>query len=157
VAAGNRLTVASTGPAASVLRIGPHEFYAADPAVAFFPMHFRFLPDGAVELLNGGRWFRRPGPALPGAPPPAAWLAYPGHYRAQLPYYSNLRIVIRQGALLLLTPEGNEEPLVPLEHGEFRVGRDVRSPERLKFGEIVSGRALRLNLSGTEYYRTTTP
>ena len=139
------------------MRIGPDEFFADDPAVAPFPIRFRFLSDGAVELLSGGRWFRRPGLALPGSAPPAPWLAYPGHYRAQLPYYSNYRVVIRQGVLLLLTPEGYEETLVPLGHGEFRVGQDVRSPERLRFGEIVSGRALRLNLSGTEYYRTTTP
>lgn len=157
VAADDRLTLASTGPAASVVRIGPDEFYPDDPAVAFVPLHFRFLPDGVVELLSGGRWFRRPGPALPGTAPPAAWLAYPGHYRAQLPYYSNYRIVIRQGSLLLLTPEGDEEPLVPLGHGEFRVGQDARSSERLRFGEIVSGRALRLNLSGTDYYRATSP
>ena len=70
----------------------------------------------------------RPGPALAGPAPPAPWLAYPGHYRAQLPYYSNYRVVIRQGVLLLLTPEGYEETLVPLGHGEFRVGQDVRSP-----------------------------
>lgn len=157
VAAGNRLSLAGTGPAVSVVRLGPEEFFADDPAVAPFPIRFRFLSDGVAELLNGGRWFRRPGPALPGTAPPAPWLAYPGHYRAQLPYYSNYRVVIRQGVLLLLTPEGYEEVLVSLGHGEFRVGQDVRSPERLRFGEIVSGRALRLNLSGTEYYRTTTP
>ena len=139
------------------MRIGPDEFYAEDPAVSRFPIRFRFLPDSTVELISGGRWFLRPGRALPGDRPPSAWLAYPGHYRAQLPYYSNYRIVIRQGVLLLLTAEAFEETLVPLEHGEFRVGNDARSPERLRFGESVSGRALRLNLSGTDYYRSTTP
>ena len=157
VAADDQLTLESDGTPTPVLRIGPEEFYAEDPAVTRFPIRFHFLADGAVELLSGGRWFRRPGPALPGPRPSAAWLAYPGHYRAQLSLYSNYRVVLRQGSLLLLTPEGYEERLVPLDHGTFRIGTEPRSPERLTFGEIVSGRALRLNLSGTEYYRATTP
>jgi hypothetical protein len=142
---------------AGVVQIGPAEFYADDPAVSRFPLRFRHQADGTVDLLNGDRWFRRGGLAPPGPPPAAAWLAYPGHYRAQSPYYSNYRVVLQEGRLLLVTPEGYEERLVPLERGEFRVGEDPRSPERLRFEDIVSGRALRLSLSGTAYYRSATP
>ncbi len=157
VQAEDRLFLDRSGTRVAVLRIGPAEFYADDSTVAPFPLRFRTLSADTVELVNGGRWYRRGGRPAPGARPPPEWLAYPGHYRAQVPYFSNYRVVVREGALLLLTPEGYEETLVPLGQGEFRVGQDARSPERLRFGEIVSGRALRLNLSGTEYYRTTTP
>ena len=39
--------------------------------------------------------------------------------------------------------------------GAFRVGE--RTPERISFDSVVSGRALRATLSGCAYYRVFTP
>jgi hypothetical protein len=65
--------------------------------------------------------------------------------------------VLRQGKLYWITPQGAEALLVPLSNGAFRIGEDERLPERLRFGMVVSGQAIRANLSGGDYYRTFTP
>jgi len=46
--------------------------------------------------------------------------------------------------------------LTLLGTGVFRVGKDDRSPERIRFDAIINGRALRANLSCGECYRTFT-
>jgi hypothetical protein len=74
-----------------------------------------------------------------------------------VPYYSNYRVLVRKGELLLVSPEGFEEPLSSAGGREYRVGRDARAVERVTFSDVISGRALRMNLSGTDYYRTMTP
>jgi hypothetical protein len=57
--------------------------------------------------------------------------------------------------LFAAAPDGfdDEQPLVPLPGGSFRVGRDPKNPESLKFDTVVDGRALRAWLSGWAYYR----
>ncbi len=89
--------------------------------------------------------------------PPADWAAYPGHYRAHNPWRTNFRIVLRKGALVLIEPSGDEEPLTALEPGLFRVGTEEYAPERLRFDTIVDGYALRVRASSCEYYRFFTP
>jgi hypothetical protein len=74
-----------------------------------------------------------------------------------VPYYSNYRVIARRGQLLLVSPEGVEEVLIPGGEGRFRVGRDPQAIEEVEFLDVVSGRALRLTLSGTAYYRSTAP
>jgi hypothetical protein len=52
-------------------------------------------------------------------------------------------------------PDGfdDEQPLVPMARGWFRVGSDRLGPERLRFDTTVEGRARRAWLSGWDYYR----
>lgn len=158
VATGDRLSLLAGGEPIPLLRAGPDEFVTGDSGWRLFPVHFGRQEGKVVELLHGGQWYaseRYAGPRL--FHPPAEWSAYAGHYRAQVPYYSNYRVVERKGELLLVSPEGLEELLTPLGGRQFRVGRDARSVERVEFSDVISGRALRLNLSGTDYYRTMTP
>jgi D-alanyl-D-alanine carboxypeptidase len=158
-ATGDRLWLRDGAGRWPLLRDGEaDQFILPDTAWARFPVRFGRQEGRVVELIHGGQWFTAPGYTGPRSfPQPGEWAAYTGHYRAQVPYYSNYRVVLRKGDLLLVSPEGLEEPLVPLAGREFRVGRDARSVERVTFADVVSGRALRLNLSGTEYYRTMTP
>ncbi len=154
----DRLALVWAGVRVPLLRLGRDCYYADHPAFVLFPLCMLRQDQVAVELSYGERWFASTayrGPRSWSYPP--AWRAYPGHYRAQVPYDSNYRVVIRKGGLLLVSPEGYEEPLVPLEGRVFRVGADPTAPERVRFEDLVSGRALRLNLSGTDYYRSTTP
>jgi hypothetical protein len=48
-------------------------------------------------------------------------------------------------------------PLIRLPDGSYRLGNDERSPERLRFGPIIDGKAVRVTLSGCALYRTFTP
>jgi len=54
-------------------------------------------------------------------------------------------------------PSGDEEELVALEDGLFRIGADKRSPERLRMHAVVNGKAHRADVSGQMYARTFTP
>lgn len=87
---------------------------------------------------------------------PPEWNAYPGHYRAHIPWQTNFRVILRKGKLWLIWPAGNEEPLTPIEEGVFRIGDEI-SPERLRFNQVVNGQALCANYSGSDYYRFFTP
>lgn len=158
-AAGQRLWLVSGNDRLPLLRGGePDQFTISDTAWARFPLRFGRQQGQVVELFHGDRWLaseKYRGPRVFRVP--AEWKALVGHYRAQVPYYSNYRVVLRKGELLLVSPEGIEEQLVATQEREFRVGADPHSVERISFADLVSGRALRMNLSGTEYYRSMTP
>jgi D-alanyl-D-alanine carboxypeptidase len=110
-----------------------------------------------VEVFHGSNWFvngRYEGP--PHFQIPKGWDGFSGHYRSHSPWLSNFRIVVRKDKLWLLFPEGYAEPLIPLESGLFQVGeKDL--PERVAFGAMVDGRALRVKLFGVDFYRCFTP
>jgi hypothetical protein len=158
-AAGERLWLVAGTTRLPLLRAGAvDQFVTPDSGWSRFPIRFGRQQGRVVELVHGGRWYAAAAYAGPRQfNVPAGWSAYTGHYRAQVPYYSNYRVVLRKGELLLVSPEGLEEPLAPIGGRDFRVGRDPRSGERVHFSDVISGRALRLNLSGTDYYRTMTP
>lgn len=139
-------------------RYGPDRFLLDHPGWNLFPIQFGRQDGQVVELLHGGNWYLGAdyrGPITFAFP--REWVQYPGHYRAANPWLNNYRVVLRKGRLLLVSPEGIEEPLVPLGRGVFRVGSDPLSPERLLLDTVISGRALRAELSGVSYYRSPMP
>ena len=82
---------------------------------------------------------------------PIATSSYVGHYRSYIPWESNFRVVIRDGSLILIWPQGAEDELIPTYNG-FRVGADPRIPERLWFDTILKGRALQARDSLSSVY-----
>ncbi|MGN6377652.1 MAG: serine hydrolase domain-containing protein [Gaiellales bacterium] len=82
-----------------------------------------------------------------------------GHYRSHNPWLPNFRVAARDGGLVFGSDCGYSEryPLAPLGNGEFRVGEQTWSPERLRFDSIIDGTAQRAFLSGAAYHRTFTP
>ncbi len=133
-------------------------FYVPHADWSLFLLHFGREEGQVVEAFHGPDWYAGEGYAGPRTfDSPPAWSAYPGHYRSHNPWYGNFRVVVRKGKLWFIHPSGEEELLVPLGDGLFRVGADERSPERLRFDTVLDGRALRANLSGCDYYRTFTP
>jgi len=139
---------------------GEDRFYANHPALDRFFLQFGrtegtvAVPGPVVELSHGPDWYaheRYDGPRT--FPHPPEWDAYAGHYRAHNAWLSNFRVVTRQGALWFVWPWGDEDPLLPLEDGTFRLGAEPYSPERVRFDQIVGGHALRATLSGCAYYR----
>jgi hypothetical protein len=156
-AIGGRLVLVDGNRRIALYRGARDAFVTADSAWALFPLRVVRESDRVVELVHGPRWFRQAGAApVRSHAAPAGWQAFVGHYRAPVPYYSNYRVILRRGELRLVSPEGEEELLTPAGGREFRVGREG-SAEEVNFDDVVSGRALRMSLSGTEYYRSTTP
>jgi hypothetical protein len=128
-------------------------FLADRPDLALFALGFRRTDGRVVAAVHGGNVYRRDGAsAAPVSAVPEEWHAYPGHYRAYNPWYSNFRVVLREGELLVILPWGLELPLEPLPDGRFRAG-DEWSPERVRFDAVVDGQALTADLSGEAYYR----
>jgi D-alanyl-D-alanine carboxypeptidase len=147
------------------------EPYGDDTFIVPHPVYDRFLlsfgrhadTGDVVELFHGASWYvndRYQGPTSFDTPP--AWDAFPGHYRAHNPWTTNFRVVPRKGQLWLVfpvAPDGfaDEQPLVPLGDGSFRVGADETSPERVRFDVVVDGNALRAVVSDGLYERDFTP
>ncbi len=151
-AEGGQLVMEVGGARVPLERRGADCFYVAHPAFARFLLYFGRRDGRVVEAFHGPHSYTN-GPPLPAVDSPPEWDAYPGHYRAHNPWFSNFYIVLRQGRLILIDPSGREHPLVPLGEGVFRVGEDERCPERLRLVTLIGGLASRLNLSGCDYYR----
>ena len=133
---------------------GTDRFFADRPDLSLYHLRFLREDDRVVEAVHGGDVYRREDSAVADKPTvPDEWHAYPGHYRAYNPWYSNFRVVLREGELILIFPWGMELPLTPLPDGSFRAGEEEWSPERLRFDAIVDGQALRVDFTGEAYYR----
>ncbi len=128
-------------------------FLAGRPDLSLYFLRFRRDDGRVVAAVHGGDVYGREGvPSSTPSAPPEQWSAYPGHYRAYNPWYSNFRIVLRGGELLAIFPWGMELTLEPLPDGSFRVG-DEWSPERMRFDALVDGRALVVDFTGERFYR----
>ena len=99
----------------------------------------------------------RPEPGDVTKPSPAQAVVT-GTYRSHDPWTPVFRVEPRGDDLWLTfpaAPDGfdDEQPLVPMAAGWFRVGLDRLGPERLRFDLVIDGRARRAWLSGWDYYR----
>jgi D-alanyl-D-alanine carboxypeptidase len=153
-----RLVMHTGGVQVTLEQRGVDRFYVPHPEWQLFLLHLVREEGQVVEAVHGPDWYageRYTGPSTFDTPP--AWSAFPGHYRSHNPWYSNFRVVLRNGNLAFIDATGEEEVLAPLDEGLFRVGADARSPERLQFDTVLDGRAVRASLSGCDYYRTFTP
>jgi hypothetical protein len=108
-----------------------------------------------VEVFHGPSWFRRPDHREPSplAPDPS-WGAFVGDYRSPNPWAPAFSVVLRKGRLVMIAPwlERDEE-LAPLPDGRFRVGAPW-SPDRIRFEDVVDGRARRVVFDGAPWFRT---
>ncbi len=152
-AVGDSLFLTEGGTRAPLLAYDDKALLGPRERFPLFPLRFSGDSTGMTEVWYGSEWYagtRYRGPRTFTAP--AAWQAYPGHYRIMQPWEPNFRVVLRKGALWYVTPDGAEEPLTPIGPAEFRIG-EPGSAERLSFGNVVDGKALTATLSGMEYFR----
>jgi CubicO group peptidase (beta-lactamase class C family) len=134
-------------------RAGADRFLARHPDFDLFALEFGRERNAVVEAWHGPRWFtheRYRGPRTFSYP--KEWDAFAGHYRNDSPWFGSTRVFVRKGQL---TADG--APLTAIENNQFRVGAEDWSPERLSFGPVMNGRAMRMKFSGVEFYRTFTP
>lgn len=152
-ASGDSLTLVSGDTRVALERESRDAFLASLPEFRLFPLRFERTRGDVTGVSYGGAWYagaRYTGPRT--FAHPARWTTYAGHYRIMQPWEPNFRVVLRNGKLLRILPEGGEEPMTELSPGFFRVG-DLQSAERLRFDQVVEGHALRAELSGMTYYR----
>lgn len=148
------LEVEIDGRRMPVRTYGDGDLLVDHPDFALFPLLTARDEEEVIALRHGADWYARDSRDQPPvAEYSAEWETLPGHYRCHNPWASSVRVVLRRGNLLLVDPGGGEEPLTPLADGSFRIGPE-ESPERLRFDAVVDGKALRLNLSGQEFYRS---
>jgi CubicO group peptidase (beta-lactamase class C family) len=156
-ASGDTLFLMSGGRRSLLVPQGGNAFLAPADSFPLFLLRFAGDSQGMTEAWYGGAWYTSPRYSGPRSfPMPAEWSAFPGHYRIMQPWEPDFRVVARKGKLWYVTPDGDEEPLTPLAPREFRVGGE-QSAERLRFDDLVDGKALSATLSGMRYYRFFTP
>lgn len=161
VADGEGIAVTQTGPHAAEIRRplypvsgadglfvtrsgGPEDL---DPWV-FEPGEGEDAPCSAVGW--GDTAWVRAGVAQPATvAAPAAWAAYPGHYRSEDPWLGSHRVTLRAGRLWL----DGYIPLEPTGDGRFWWRNEPTSPEWVSFGDVLSGRAMTLTISGEPLVR----
>jgi hypothetical protein len=117
---------------------------------SFEPAH-----GGAERVVAGSRLLHREGTfALPPPPADRGWEALVGRYRCYGIEPMNVEVLVRAGTLRLVTPTfGEDDELVPLGEGWFRVGRDAWLPGRARFETAVGERATRVILDGASFAR----
>jgi len=168
--AGDVVHVGLGGQTGVLCRMLTGRYVTDHPALRTF--HLDPLPDGS-GWTHGAVTLRPGGAELGGRPDgrsvdlDPSWAPLVGHYRSYSPWFPHLRVLARDGRLLLVAPGGveapsEEEDLVevgrgPLGSGELRVGADPWLPSRLVVGPVVDGHAVSVELDGCLYSRTFTP
>ena len=155
LAEGKQLTLEYDNRRLPLDSAGKDAFLCGDSGFALYPIRFRRENQEVVELYYGQDSYanaRYKGRRNFDSPP--EWETYPGHYRTSTRQHVNFRIVLRKGALWFVSAAGDETMLIQDKPGTFRVGD---TPEWLRFDELLNGKTMRANYSGTDYHRDFTP
>jgi len=154
--AGDGLEVDAAGETAPLLWTWSGRAATRHAALRTHPLGFA---EGAWTW--GPHVLRAQGAPAP-APAPGGHAAYGGHYRTYSPWFTNFRVVDREGTLTMIATGGVEAPgedvpLVPIGEHRFRLGEDPRLPETIEFGPPVDGRSAWADRDGCRYSRAFTP
>ena len=143
------LWLRSNGERIRLQQDGPDRLLAPDSRFALFPIEVIRNEGAITELAWGGDWYAGEAYAGPRRfEVPEAWRACVGAYRNDSPWYGTGRVVLRKDKLLFAG-----EPRVALEDSLFRFGEDPTGIERVRFSDVVGGRAMRMFFSETEFWR----
>jgi len=132
-------------------------FLVNHPSLELFMMRFERENGKVVRILHGPDVYEKHGGVNTSKTrSPKGAEEYEGHYRSYNPWFSNFRVISRKGELVYVDPSGKEQRMTRLRDGSFRIG-DEASPERVRFDDIVGGKAHHAVLSGGDFYRIFTP
>src|SRR6266536_172820 len=151
---GKQLVLNHKGKRIVLEQAGRDRFIVKHPNFELFMLGFGREKDVVVEAFHGARWWTNE--RYTGAKTfdyPREWETFTGRYRSDSPWYGTTRIVIRKGRLLI----DGEQPLTQIEPGVFRPEGDSSSAERISFDTVLNGKAMHINYSGIDFYRTFTP
>jgi hypothetical protein len=157
-AKGGEVLTVETDPGGLAVRLGGQQlamqqsgedaFTAADPTATPLPLVFRKEAKTAVRAWWGETEYVREGSDF-SLPTPAKLAALTGYYESDDPWRGAFRVVALGPDL---TIDGTN-PLSPLGENLFRAGKDVWSPERLRFSAWLDGKPQRATASGADYLR----
>ncbi len=150
--------VLRSGPLRVRLERWPEEvdtFAVPHPAFERHLLRLARDPAGAVRgVSHGPRWYGREGGPPDAEPSASAWDAFAGLYRSDAPWVKAIRVYERRGRLLATWPsDGDESELTPLPHGWLAVG-DPALPRRVRFLDVVDGRAQTMEYNGAVLTRS---
>ncbi len=154
VSKGDQLILQHAGARIVLEQAGGDSFLVKHADFALFTLNFGREKDVVVEAFHGASWWtneRYSGPKT--FEYPKEWEAYTGHFHSDSPWYGSTRIVIRKGVLLV----GGDQPLALVAPGVFRPADDPSDADRVTFDTLANGKAMRMNYSGIEFFRTFTP
>lgn len=157
VAESGGLLVEHDGGRVRLERASDDSFLVPDPAFDRFPLRFGREGGRVVEALHGPDHYVREGEPVE-FEHPARWDAFVGHWRSHDPWFSNFRVFVRKGKIVLAGQTADDEgewELSELPDGSFRVGGE-RSPDRIRFDTSIDGRATRALYDAAPFYRTFT-
>lgn len=131
---------------------GPDRFIVKHPDFDLFALSFGREKDAVVEAFHGANWWtnERYAGAKSFAYPPS-WDMYTGQFRSDNAWYGSTRLVVRKGRLLI----GGEDPITEVSPGVFAPEGDTGA-DRITFDTMLDGRAIHMNYSGIDFYRTFT-
>ena len=154
IARGDKLILQHLGQGIALEQSGRDRFIVKHPDYELFTLTFGRDKDGVVEAFYGPDWWtneRYSGPKV--FEYPKEWDTLTGGYRSDSPWYGSTRLFVRKGRLIL----DDQQSLLALEPGVFRPQGDGNAAERITFDTLVNGKAMHLNFSGIDFYRTFTP
>lgn len=152
VSEGERLLLEHAGQRIVLEQVAPDRFIIKHPDFELFALSFAREQGAVTEAFHGGGWWtsERYSGAKSFTYPPS-WDMYTGHFRCDNAWYGSTRMVIRKGRLLI----GGDDPIVEVSPGVFRTEDDTGA-DRITFDTVIDGRAIHVNFSGIDFYRTFT-
>jgi CubicO group peptidase (beta-lactamase class C family) len=155
LAEGDGLAGRVDGAVARLERFGEDAFVLPLEGWDRYPLSFEREDGRVLRAVNGPRVLQREGAfVLPPPPTDPSWDALVGRYRCYGIEPMNVEVVIREGSLRMVTTAvAEDEELVPLGDGRFRVGREPWMPGRARFETAVGDRATRVILDGASFAR----
>lgn len=154
IARGDKLMLQHGDQRIELVQAGRDRFFVKHPEYDLFTLSFGRDKDVVVEAFHGPGWWtneRYSGPKV--FEYPKEWDTFTGRYRSDSPWYETLRLFVRKGRLML----DDQQFLIPLAPGVFRPQGDINAAERLAFDTLINGKAVHMNFSGINFYRTFTP
>ena len=157
-AEGERLFLLHEGTRVTLEAASSDSFNVVHPAYERFQLIFgradaKDAKSAVVDVGWGNVWFTNSKYVGPKKfDYPKEWEGYLGHYRNESPWIGSTHITLRKGRLMA-------DGVVPLEAGDggvFLLRDEPHSPEWIRFGSIINGRAMRLKFSGEDMWRVMT-
>jgi D-alanyl-D-alanine carboxypeptidase len=155
---GPTLVARVNGQTLALRRAGPDMFTPPTQSALGYPLIFGLNGSGPVGVSVGADWYT-PGATSAPAPTPDNFRALVGHYQNRSPEGPVTRVFVRDGALMLRM-DGEVQAAGKLQHlpdGSYGLAAAPDSPERLRFGPMISGRTVAIDFSGAPLYRIDTP